>query len=123
MYCKLLCTAALAAAFAAPAQADTIDVVAGGTIRSYEGTTLGVDQIGAIGTIQFAGESFRTAPAPRAFSSARTAPVGTWDIAISYAGDLLIAEDCRIAYLSMLGGNAHWRFACAHIAQLAGVRR
>lgn len=110
--------AAFAAAIAGTAKADTCDVVSGGLIRSYDGITLGADQLGAAGTLQFYGDVLTMYPARFALSSARTQPAGDWDVVVSFGGNLLVAEHCKIAYLTMLGGATHWRFVCPEVQRV-----
>lgn len=112
----------LAALLATPAaKADTCDIVAGGLIRSYEGVTLGADQLGAVGTLQFSGDVLTIYPSPRTFSSARTQPAGDWDVAVSFGGDLIVAEHCKVAYLTMLAGQTHWRLTCPAVARVSAT--
>lgn len=107
---------------AAPAaKADTCDIVAGGLIRSYEGVTLGADQLGAVGTLQFSGDVLTIYPSPRTFSSARTQPAGDWDVAVSFGGDLIVGEHCKVAYLTMLAGQTHWRLTCPAVARVSAT--
>jgi hypothetical protein len=115
---RLLMAHILLAAFAfgaAVAHADSLTLACGGSLRTYEGAVLAIDQVGVDADLRFRATSVVEAPSAPTLRRAKLLRPGVWSVAIDDqdAQPIYIAHGCRIAALAyMHAGGMHVYLDC-----------